>query len=54
MTTQPDTEIRKLQPNHFCTLSKILDESDMWKEIMGKIPSEKDESLPLFTSEHVK
>lgn len=54
MATTLDTELRKININDFCRLSKILDESYMWKTVMGKILNDNSEYRPLFTNEHVQ
>lgn len=49
-----NTEIRKLQPIELCKLAQILDQSNLWKELMAIIPNPNNESQRLFTDDHFK
>ncbi|CAD6240800.1 GSCOCT00008929001.2-RA-CDS [Cotesia congregata] len=47
-----ETEIRKLRPKELCALAATLS-PDSWKVLMGMIPKDGTQNVPMFTKEHL-
>ncbi|KAJ8683222.1 hypothetical protein QAD02_019014 [Eretmocerus hayati] len=48
-----DTEIRKLEADDFFELCRILNQNDVWKELMKVIPLDDNQDQCRFSSDHV-